>query len=96
MGCGCGGSTGGSTGGSGGCGGGARPEIEVPADAPLFEELPHEEDSEPAAEQASGEPLLIASSQQECSHTASLANNHSAHIWFDELHGVVDRHACSN
>jgi len=61
MGCGC----GGSTGGSGGCGGGARPEIEVPVDAPLFEELPHEEDSEPAAEQASGEPLLIASSEQE-------------------------------
>src|SRR3546814_645977 len=61
MGCGC----GGSTGVSGGCGGGARPEIEVPADAPLFEELPHEEDSEPAAEQASGEPLLIASSEQE-------------------------------
>lgn len=61
MGCGC----GGSTGGGGGCGGGARPEIEVPADAPLFEELPHEEDNEPAAEQASGEPLLIASSEQE-------------------------------
>ena len=56
MGCGCGGSTGG-----GGCGGGARPEIEVPVDAPLFEELPHEE----GAEQASGEPLLIASSEQE-------------------------------
>ncbi|PKM02137.1 MAG: hypothetical protein CVV17_06110, partial [Gammaproteobacteria bacterium HGW-Gammaproteobacteria-7] len=37
----------------------------MPADAPLFEELPHEEDNEPAAEQASGEPLLIASSEQE-------------------------------
>lgn len=60
MGCGCGGSTGG-----GGCGGGARPEIEVPAEAPLFEELPHEEEHQPAEEQASGEPLLIASSEQE-------------------------------
>ncbi len=59
MGCGCGGSTGG-----GGCGGGARPEIEVPAE-PLFEELPHEEEHQPAEEQASGEPLLIASSEQE-------------------------------
>jgi len=56
MGCGCGGSTGG-----GGCGGGTRPEIEVPVDAPLFEELPHEKGSE----QASGEPSLIASSEQE-------------------------------
>ncbi|WP_312680103.1 peptidylprolyl isomerase [Stutzerimonas nitrititolerans] len=60
MGCGCGGSTGG-----GGCGGGARPEIEVPAEAPLFEELPHEEEHQPSEEQASGEPLLIASSEQE-------------------------------
>jgi len=60
MGCGCGGSTGG-----GGCGGGARPEIDVPAEAPLFEELPREQDTEPAPEQASGEPPLIASSEQE-------------------------------
>ncbi|MFV0454073.1 MAG: peptidylprolyl isomerase [Pseudomonas sp.] len=56
MGCGCGGNTG------GGCGG-ARPEIEVPAEAPLFEELPRE--MEPEADEAAGEPLLIASSEQE-------------------------------
>jgi len=62
MGCGCGGSTGG-----GGCGGGARPEIEVPAEAPLFEELAHEVQTNTAAEQASGEPSLIASSEQEWS-----------------------------
>ena len=60
MGCGCGGSTRG-----GGCGGGARPEIEVPVDAPLFEELAHEVHTEPAAEQAPSEPSLIASSEQE-------------------------------
>ncbi|WP_312512490.1 peptidylprolyl isomerase [Stutzerimonas nitrititolerans] len=58
MGCGCGGSTGG-----GGCGGGARPEIEVPAEAPLFEELPREEG--PETDEAAGEPSLIASSEQE-------------------------------
>ncbi|HAB65001.1 MAG TPA: peptidylprolyl isomerase [Pseudomonas sp.] len=60
MGCGCGGSTGG-----GSCGGGARPEIEVPVEAPLFEELAHEVHTHTAAEQASGEPALIASSEQE-------------------------------
>ncbi|MHB0804737.1 peptidylprolyl isomerase [Stutzerimonas nitrititolerans] len=54
MGCGCGGSTGG-----GGCGGGAHPEIEVPAEAPLFEELPREVEPE------IDEPSLIASSEQE-------------------------------
>jgi len=53
MACGCGGSTG------GGCGGGARPEVEVPDDAALFEELPPEGRSE------TGEALLIASSEQE-------------------------------
>jgi len=58
MGCGCGGSTGG-----GDCGGGARPEIEVPAEAPLFEELPGE--VEPEIDEAAGEPSLIASSEQE-------------------------------
>src|SRR5690606_36704535 len=58
MGCGCGGSTGGRD-----CGGGARPEIEVPAEAPLFEELPGE--VEPAIDEAAGEPSLIASSAQE-------------------------------
>ena len=60
MGCGCGGSTGG-----GGCGGGARPEIEVPAEAPLFEELPHEQDNESSVDETASEPLLIASSEQE-------------------------------
>lgn len=54
MACGCGGSAGG-----GGCGGGARPEVEVPDDAALFEELPPEGRSE------TGEALLIASSEQE-------------------------------
>jgi len=58
MGCGCGGITGG-----GGCGGGARPEIEVPVEAPLFEELPRE--VEPETDEAAGEPSLIASSEQE-------------------------------
>ncbi|HBB78614.1 peptidylprolyl isomerase [Stutzerimonas xanthomarina] len=56
MACGCGGSTGG-----GGCGGGgARPEVEVPDDAALFEELPPEE-----GRSETGEALLIASSEQE-------------------------------
>lgn len=54
MACGCGGSAGG-----GGCGGGARPEVEVPDDAALFEELL------PAGDAETGEALLIASSEQE-------------------------------
>ncbi|MHB0766623.1 peptidylprolyl isomerase [Stutzerimonas sp. NM35] len=54
MACGCGGSAGG-----GGCGGGARPEVEVPDDAALFEELL------PAGDVETGEALLIASSEQE-------------------------------
>ncbi|WCX78447.1 peptidylprolyl isomerase [Pseudomonas aeruginosa] len=54
MACGCGGSAGG-----GGCGGGARPEVEVPDDAALFEELL------PAGDAETDEALLIASSEQE-------------------------------
>ncbi|NHC08775.1 peptidylprolyl isomerase [Stutzerimonas degradans] len=59
MGCGCGG-----TGGGGGCGGETRPAVELPVEAPLFEELPNESD-EQADEVQQAAPVLIATSEQE-------------------------------
>ncbi len=34
--------------------------------------------------------------QQECAHAAGLANAGGRHVRLDELHGVVDRHACGH
>ncbi|MCW3147162.1 peptidylprolyl isomerase [Stutzerimonas stutzeri] len=61
MGCGCGG-----TGGGGGCGGETRPAVELPVNAPLFEELPNENDEiDDEAQEASAPVQLIATSEQE-------------------------------
>lgn len=61
MGCGCGG-----TGGGGGCGGETRPAVELPVEAPLFEELPNENDEiDDEAQEASAPVQLIATSEQE-------------------------------